>query len=415
MQVETRRNPCSDLANRQLEMLREIAKMQMGHGLDYDSKIMDAARKQAQRRYQESRSRKERAEEELEHLEAEEMQRSLEELMGSGAELDNILGSMDQEGHLERTKSEITELSEEPQQMTRKDFEDALSEFGSRGLTDAKKPKITLTSKGARLLGQGYLSRILQRLSRRGVGPHKIQDIGYGPWLASTVRPYEVGDPYDRISILHSLFGTLERGATFQDLSLEDFRVFEAIHSTQVTFGILVDQSASMNRAGKLEASVETALALNELMRSQFPEDRLRLFAFSEEVKEVESWELPGIAVPMRYTDVRAAMRVFRQLVASETGNKQAHLITDSAPNYEDGEYVGFDAAFKGVVEEARRYRSAGITLNIVMLDDDPKRGEMAKSIAQENLGRVFFVRPGELGEALVEDYLVSKREFLRL
>jgi uncharacterized protein with von Willebrand factor type A (vWA) domain len=49
------------------------------------------------------------------------------------------------------------------------------------------------------------------------------------------------------------------------------------------------------------------------------------------------------------------------------------------------------------------------------MLDDDPKRGEMAKSIAQENLGRVFFVRPGELGEALVEDYLVSKREFLRL
>ena len=415
MQVETRRNPCSDLANRQLEMLREIAKMQMGHGLDYDSKIMDAARKQAQRRYQESRSRKERAEEELEHLEAEEMQRSLEELMGSGAELDNILGSMDQEGHLERTKSEITELSEEPQQMTRKDFEDALSEFGSRGLTDAKKPKITLTSKGARLLGQGYLSRILQRLSRRGVGPHKIQDIGYGPWLASTVRPYEVGDPYDRISILHSLFGTLERGATFQDLSLEDFRVFEAIHSTQVTFGILVDQSASMNRAGKLEASVETALALNELMRSQFPEDRLRLFAFSEEVKEVESWELPGIAVPMRYTDVRAAMQVFRQLVASETGNKQAHLITDSAPNYEDGEYVGFDAAFKGVVEEARRYRSAGITLNIVMLDDDPKRGEMAKSIAQENLGRVFFVRPGELGEALVEDYLVSKREFLRL
>jgi uncharacterized protein with von Willebrand factor type A (vWA) domain len=415
MQRETRHNPCSDLANRQLEMLREIAKMQMGQGLDYDSKIMDAARKRAQRRFQESRSRKERAEEDLEHLEAEEMQRSLEELMGSGAELDNILGSMDSGGHLERVKSEITDLSEESQQMTQKDFDDALSEFGSRGLTDSKKPKITLTSKGARLLGQGYLSRILQRLSRRGVGPHKIQDIGYGPWLASTVRPYEVGDPYDRISILHSLFGTLERGAGFQDLSLEDFRVFEAIHSTQVTFGILVDQSASMNRAGKLESSVETALALNELLRSQFPEDRLRLFAFSEEVKEVESWELPGIAVPMRYTDVRAAMHIFRKLVAHETGNKQAHLITDSAPNYEDGEYVGFDAAFKGVVEEARRYRSAGITLNIVMLDDDPKLGEMAKSIAQENLGRVFFVRPGELGEALVEDYLVSKREFLRL
>ena len=77
MQRETRPNLCSDLANRQLEMLREIAKMQMGHGLDYDSKIMDAARKQAQKRFQESRRRKERAEEDLEHLEAEEMQRSI--------------------------------------------------------------------------------------------------------------------------------------------------------------------------------------------------------------------------------------------------------------------------------------------------------------------------------------------------
>ncbi len=133
MQREARRNPCSDLANRQLEMLREIAKMQMGHGLDYDSKIMDAARKRAQRRFQESRSRKERAEEDLEHLEAEEMQRSIEELMGSGAELDNILGSMDSGGHLERVKSEITDLSEESQQMTQKDFDDALSDVPEEG------------------------------------------------------------------------------------------------------------------------------------------------------------------------------------------------------------------------------------------------------------------------------------------
>jgi uncharacterized protein with von Willebrand factor type A (vWA) domain len=38
----------------------------------------------------------------------------------------------------------------------------------------------------------------------------------------------------------------------------------------------------------------------------------------------------------------------------------------------------------------------------------------MAKAIARQNLGRVFFVRPGQLGDALVEDYLMSKKEFLR-
>jgi uncharacterized protein with von Willebrand factor type A (vWA) domain len=38
----------------------------------------------------------------------------------------------------------------------------------------------------------------------------------------------------------------------------------------------------------------------------------------------------------------------------------------------------------------------------------------MAKAIARQNLGRVFFTRPGELGEALVEDYLQTKRERIR-
>ncbi|MEE8354409.1 MAG: hypothetical protein V3S09_01150, partial [Candidatus Bathyarchaeia archaeon] len=165
---------------------------------------------------------------------------------------------------------------------------------------------------------------------------------------------------------------------------------------------------------GKLEAAVETGLALAELMRSQFPEDRLKIMAFSEEVREVAPWELPELVVPMGYTDIRGALRQFRLSVAHEAGNKQAHLITDSAPNFEDGEYVGFERALAGVIEEAQRYRAAGIVLNIVMLDDDEKLREMAKAVARQNLGRVFFVKPGQLGDALVEDYLMSKKEFLR-
>ncbi len=170
-----------------------------------------------------------------------------------------------------------------------------------------------------------------------------------------------------------------------------------------------------MREKGKLEAAVETALALSELMRLRFPEDRLRVYAFSEEVREVEPWRLPGIAVPMKFTDIRAALRAFRRAVAQEAGNRQAHLITDSAPNFEDGEFVGFTAALKGVLEEARLYRVRGMVLNIIMLDRDPELREMAKRVARENLGRVFFADPENLGEAVVEDYLASKRDLLSL
>jgi uncharacterized protein with von Willebrand factor type A (vWA) domain len=67
----------------------------------------------------------------------------------------------------------------------------------------------------------------------------------------------------------------------------------------------------------------------------------------------------------------------------------------------------------KTVLDEARIYRQHGIVLNIIMLDDEEFR-ELAKGLAKENLGRVAFVDPGNLGEALVEDYIVSKREMLR-
>ncbi len=98
-----------------------------------------------------------------------------------------------------------------------------------------------------------------------------------------------------------------------------------------------------------------------------------------------------------------------------EPGNKQAHLITDSAPNFLDGEFVGFKKAMEAVVEEVRIYRLHDILLNVVMLDDDPELREMAKRIAQVNNGRVFFADPKNLGEALVEDYLWSKKEILSL
>ena len=415
MRRAVERNPCSDLASDELDMLKEIAKMQMGQGLDYDSKIMDRARDRARKRFREALERRDEAEAELREVEAEQMREAVERLLESDERLEEILERLTGREERTRLREELEELGKESPALSKGDFDEVLSEFGRRGLTETRRPRLALTSKGAQLLGKGFLSRILRRLARQGVGPHRIEDVGHGPWLASTIRPYEAGDPYERISVERSLLASLERGGLFGEVILEDLRVYEAVHSTEVVFGILVDQSASMNRGGKLEAAVETALALSELMRTQFPEDLLRTIAFSEEVREVAPWELPGIAVPMGYTDIRAALRGFRLAVAHEAGNKQAHLITDSAPNFEDGEYVGFERALAGVVEEAKRYRAAGITLNIIMLDEDPKLREMAKAVARQNLGRVFFTRPGGLGEALVEDYLISKREVLRL
>jgi uncharacterized protein with von Willebrand factor type A (vWA) domain len=107
-------------------------------------------------------------------------------------------------------------------------------------------------------------------------------------------------------------------------------------------------------------------------------------------------------------------MKAFRNAVINEKGDKQAYLITDTEPNSEDGVYVGFEKAIKGVLQEALHYRIEGITLNIIMLDQRPQLKEFARILAQENLGRVLFTNPRELGTLIVEDYLRAKGKIVR-
>jgi uncharacterized protein with von Willebrand factor type A (vWA) domain len=409
-----RPNPCSDIADNTLDLLRDAAKMQMGKGLDQDSKMMEKVRKKAEERLQANQKKREELEEQLEQLKAQMMMKAVERLLeGDGEE--EVLRELELTGEMDGLREQIEQLDSDPHAISQEDFDEALKDLERRGLLDGRSKGVVLTSKGAQLLGRGFLSRILMNLARRGLGAHRVEDIGHGPWLAATYRPYEPGDPYDRINIERSLMATIERGGGFREMKTSDFRIHESRHATEVHFGVLVDQSASMKKKGKMEAAVETALALSELMRLEFPEDRLRVYAFSEETKMVEPYELPGVTVPQQFTDIRRPLRAFRLAVAMEPGNKQAHLITDSAPNFLDGEFVGFKRAMEAVVEEVRLYRLHDILLNVVMLDDDPELREMAKRIAQVNNGRVFFADPKNLGEALVEDYLWSKKEILSL
>jgi len=407
-------NPCSDIADDTLDLLRDAAKMQMGKGLDQDSKMMERVREKAEERLKAKQKRREELEGQLEKLKARSMMQAVEKLLEGESE-DQVLAELEMTGDMEGLREEIEELDSDPGTLSEEDFDEALGDLEKKGLLDGRGRGVVLTSKGAQLLGRGFLNKILMNLARKGLGAHRVEDVGHGPWLAATYRPYEPGDPYDRINIERSLMAAIERGGGFAEMKTSDFRIHESRHATEVHFGVLVDQSASMKKKGKMEASVETALALSELMRLEFPEDRLRIYAFSEETKMVEPYMLPGVAVPQHFTDIRKPLRAFRLAVAMEPGNKQAHLITDSAPNFLDGEFVGFKRAMEAVIEEVRLYRLHDIVLNVVMLDDDPELKEMAKRIAQVNNGRVFFADPKNLGEALVEDYLWSKKEILSL
>ena len=102
---------------------------------------------------------------------------------------------------------------------------------------------------------------------------------------------------------------------------------------------------------------------------------------------------------------VSGEFRYFGWRFPSARPPKQTH----PPPTSLGGDFVGSTKPIAAVIDEARLYRMHGIVLNVIMLDDDPQLKEMAKKVAKENLGRVAYVDPQNLGEAVVEDYLSLK------
>jgi uncharacterized protein with von Willebrand factor type A (vWA) domain len=59
---------------------------------------------------------------------------------------------------------------------------------------------------------------------------------------------------------------------------------------------------------------------------------------------------------------------------------------------------------------EVERVTRRGATINVFMLDDEPRLVDFVEHLAARNGGRVFAPDPGRLGEYVVSDYLRARR-----
>lgn len=432
-----RKRYCTVCEPEEFQILKEFSNLQRGRSLKEQQRTIKKTRELAKQRWEQAQDKlkqlREKVIQQEEELFSDASTKSLEGL--TSQEIAQMIEGNEQR---QKLKEEIASTELETKESSYEDLRELLKEYERKGYVDVRKGRIEITSRGAQILGRGFLRKIMQNLEKKGVGTHRIEEIGYGPGLSRSSRAYELGDTYERINIEKTFLNVLERGGKINELESEDFEIFEPIHQTRLNVGIIVDESGSMDsfdtprivdesgstdwfdtrynngQRRKIDAAIETALALSELMRTNYPQDKLRIFAFSEEAREIQPWELVGIQVPpMFYTDMRAGLRAYKTASAHEDGDKQVYLITDTEPNFDSGKYVGFNLATQSVLEEAASYRKENITLNILMLDKNNQLREFASLLARQNAGRVAFTSSENLGEAILEDYLTSKREKL--
>lgn len=281
-----------------------------------------------------------------------------------------------------------------------------------------------LTPRGVRKIGQKALKDIFQHLKRDRFGQHQLDRSGRGGERTDDTKPYEFGDPF----LLHlpkTMMNAVYREGAGSPLRLspDDFEVYRTELMTQSSTVLMVDMSRSMLYNGCFTAAKKVALALDSLIRSQFPRDNLYIIGFSYVATELKPSMLPHINWDeYNYgTNMQHGFMLSRQLLGRHKGGtKQIIMITDGEPTaHFDGSQVRFAypptyQTLQETLKEVVRCTREQITINTFMLERSPYMAGFVSEMAKINKGRAFFSTPDHLGEYILVDYVTNKRRHVR-
>jgi uncharacterized protein with von Willebrand factor type A (vWA) domain len=291
------------------------------------------------------------------------------------------------------------------------------------GYIQKKGNRWELTARGIRKIGQKALHDIFNKLKRDGFGRHAIPYRGVGGERTDDSKQYDFGDPF-LLDLQKTLMNSLQRNGpgTPVQLAKEDFEVYRTELTTQSSTVLMIDMSLSMVYNGCQQVAKKVAVALESLIRSQFPRDNLYIVGFSFVAREYKPNELIEMSHydNERGTNMAHGLMVARQLLARHRGvNKQIIMITDGGPTVWYEEPYGWQFSFPSpyaeqqALLEVQRCTRDGITINTFMLYDDSWMIAFVNQLSQINHGRTFYADKDNLGEYLLVDYLNSKKKFI--
>jgi uncharacterized protein with von Willebrand factor type A (vWA) domain len=288
--------------------------------------------------------------------------------------------------------------------------------------------RLELTPRGTRKIGQQVLDDLFARLERDAFGGHRIDRAGQGGERDETTKPYEFGDPFhlDLRGTLANAMAREEnapaaivaRRATGQRairLSAHDFDVFRTEQLTRTATVLLVDMSRSMLLRGCFLAAKKVAVALDTLIRTQFPHDHLSVIGFAYYAREIR----PGGLAELTWhgyeygTNLQHGLLLARRILAREAAaNKEIVVITDGEPtaHFEGGQvefsYPPTRRTISETLREVQRCTREGITINTFMLERSRALAEFVAHMTTLNRGRASYATPERLGEYVLVDFV---------
>ncbi len=309
---------------------------------------------------------------------------------------------------------------------------------GSGSTENFREPQVTfeLTAKGLDFLGYQSLKSLLGGFGRGTFGHHDTNSPATGVEASEATKPYEFGDLLN-LDVTETLIASIKRNGmrTPLEIDYQDLQVRQANFQSSCATVLMLDCSHSMILYGedRFTPAKRVALALSQLIRTQYPGDSLRLILFHDAAEEIPLSRLPSLQVGPYHTNTCEGLRLARRILQHQRADmKQILMITDGKPSalfvgdtFEAGANVQGDSVWgrrlyknsfgldpmiiDATLAEARECKRRGIMLNTFMLTDDAYLMQFVRLLTQAAAGKAYFTSVDNLGQYLMMDFVTRK------
>lgn len=279
--------------------------------------------------------------------------------------------------------------------------------------------RLELSPRAVRRVGATALRKVFSRLEAGGRGAHDVRDAGAAGEVTGASRAWQFGDEQP-LDVVRTVRNAVQRGGRGPlQLHVDDFEVVETERRTCAAVALLVDLSFSMELRGTWGTAKQTALALHSLVTTSYPQDAIEIIGFSDYAQVLSPERLAGLdAQRVQGTNLQHALVLAgRHLAKHPDAEPVVLVVTDGEPTahlsrsgYAEFCWPPLPETLELTMAEVERLTRRGATINVFMLDDEPRLVEFVEQLAARNGGRVFAPDPERLGEYVVSDYLRARR-----
>ena len=264
-------------------------------------------------------------------------------------------------------------------------------------------------------------------------------------------KTYEFGDSLANMDVSGSLVNAMIRSGPGLPVRLrpDDIQIHRTRNTPKCATAVLLDMSGSMRYNGLYVDVKRMGLALEGLIRREYPGDWLQFVEIYTFAKPRQPGEIVTLLpkpvtiyeyvvrlrvdmsdervsefhVPPHFTNIQHGLQLARQMLAAQdTPNRQIILITDGLPTaHFEGQHLYLlyppdRKTEEATMREGRLCQREGITINVFLLPTWSQSSEdlqFAHRLSESTAGRVFFTAGRDLDRYVIWDYVKRRREIV--